>query len=182
MKKILFIIGSLRKESTNKMLSDLAAEMLGGRAECSILNYRDVPLLNPDDEFPTPGPVAEARSRLTGADGVWIFFPEHNCSYPGALKNLLDWLSRPCVEGGSRTTAACSDVKVTYSCMSGSSCGVKAFPKMEELLTKMHMDIMKEPVVGLGHAVVENGRLILSDEETGRLRGQAEAFLRFLSE
>ena len=180
MKKILFIIGSLKKESTNKMLSDVAAQILDGRAEIRLLEYRDVPMINPDEEFPTPESVARIRQEVAEADGVWIFFPEHNYSYPGVLKNLIDWLSRPTEKGGSRKTAASSDVKVTYSCMSGSSCGEKAFPKMEELLTKMHMDIMKEPLAGLGHATVEDGRLVLSEEEMDMIRRQAEAFLAFL--
>ena len=180
MKKILFIIGSVRKHSTSKLLSDLAAGMLEGRAECHILDYTDVPWIDPDEEFPTPGSVARIRREIIDADGVWIFFPEHNYSYPGVLKNLLDWLSRATSEGASRKTAVSSGVKVTYSCMSGASCGEKAFPKMEELLTKMHMDILKEPTAGFGHPVVEEGRLILSEEETALLRAQAEAFYAFL--
>ena len=46
-----------------------------------------------------PGPVARVRREVVGSDGVWFFTPEYNYSYPGLLKNLLDWLSRPLVKG-----------------------------------------------------------------------------------
>ena len=43
MKKILFIIGSLRKESFNKKLAKEVEEMLAGRATVEYLDYSDVP-------------------------------------------------------------------------------------------------------------------------------------------
>ena len=48
MKKILFIIGSLRKESFNKKLAKEVEEMLDGRATVEYLDYSDVPLMNQD--------------------------------------------------------------------------------------------------------------------------------------
>ena len=51
-------------------------------------------------EFPTPGEILRVRDEVSKADGIWIFTPEYNHSYPGGLKNLLDWLSRPVKKGG----------------------------------------------------------------------------------
>jgi chromate reductase len=35
------------------------------------------------------------RDQIAGADAVLFATPEYNASVPGALKNALDWISRP---------------------------------------------------------------------------------------
>ena len=52
MKKILFIIGSLRAKSFNRQLANVAKEIIGDRAEVLELDYSDLPLLNQDIEQP----------------------------------------------------------------------------------------------------------------------------------
>lgn len=61
MKKILFIIGSLRKESFNRKLAEEAERMLDGRATVEYLDYSDLPMMNQDIEFPAPDKVSEVR-------------------------------------------------------------------------------------------------------------------------
>ena len=95
MKKVLMIVGSLRKESYNLQLAKQAAEMLKDKVQVSILYYADLPFMNQDIEFPTPESVARVRQEVLAADGILIFSPEYNYQIPGVLKNLLDWLSRP---------------------------------------------------------------------------------------
>ena len=95
MKKILFVIGSLRAKSFNRQVANVAKEMIGNRAEVQELDYSDLPLLNQDIEQPELEVVARIRKAVSEADGLWFFTPEYNMSYPGHLKNLLDWMSRP---------------------------------------------------------------------------------------
>ena len=95
MKTILFIIGSLRKDSFNRQLAKVAENMLADRFDIKYLEFEDVPLMNQDLEAETPETVKRVRQEVLAADGIWIFTPEYNFSYPGLLKNLLDWLSRP---------------------------------------------------------------------------------------
>ena len=97
MKKVLMIVGSLRKDSFNLQLAKVAEEILKGQAEVRYLHYADMPFMNQDIEFPTPERVARVRQEVLAADGIWIFSPEYNYQIPGVLKNLLDWLSRPLV-------------------------------------------------------------------------------------
>ena len=72
MKKILFIIGSLRKESFNRQLALEAEKMIGMQAKVTYLDYSDVPLINQDIEFPEPEAVGRLRATVKEADGIWV--------------------------------------------------------------------------------------------------------------
>jgi chromate reductase len=55
-----------------------------------------LPAYDPDADGRLAGPaVARLRRVLAAADAVLIATPEYNASIPGALKNALDWASRP---------------------------------------------------------------------------------------
>ena len=43
MKRIVIVVGSLRERSFNRQLADAAAELLAGRAEIEVLDFRDLP-------------------------------------------------------------------------------------------------------------------------------------------
>jgi len=95
---LLAINGSLRRDSYNGLLLEAAArelpsgvqlEQLGGLAE---LPHYDQDL---DAHEPAHPAVRRLRDALRRADAVLISTPEYNASLPGALKNALDWASRP---------------------------------------------------------------------------------------
>jgi chromate reductase len=97
MLRILGISGSLRRGSHNSSLLRAAAELLPPGVELSIYDeLRDLPPYDADldTEFADPA-VARLREKIEAADGVLIATPEYNGSIPGALKNALDWASRP---------------------------------------------------------------------------------------
>ena len=183
MKKILFIIGSLRKESFNKKLAKEAEQMLGGRAIVEYLDYCDVPLMNQDIEFPAPDAVKRVRERVAEADALWIFSPEYNYSYPGHLKNLIDWLSRPLIAGDRHTPLAINGKKVTLSGAGGASATAKCREKLTELLTLpfIRTDVMQEPQTGiqLNIEAWTEGHMILTEAQRANLRQQVDAFLEF---
>ncbi|MGN1219778.1 MAG: NADPH-dependent FMN reductase, partial [Candidatus Cryptobacteroides sp.] len=56
------------------------------------LDYSALPMMDQDIEFPAPDEVSKVREKVAEADALWIFSPEYNYSYPGHLKNLIDWL------------------------------------------------------------------------------------------
>jgi chromate reductase, NAD(P)H dehydrogenase (quinone) len=95
--RILAISGSLRRGSHNTSLLRAAGELLPPTDELVIWDgLKDVPAYDEDDDVqPAPPAVAALRAAVANADAVLISTPEFNSSIPGALKNTLDWASRP---------------------------------------------------------------------------------------
>ena len=94
--KILGIAGSLRAGSYNRQLLQLAADNLPDGAELVVWEgLRDLPAFDEDAEGTPSLAVAGFRAAVADADAVLIATPEYNGSIPGALKNALDWGSRP---------------------------------------------------------------------------------------
>ena len=118
------------------------------------------------------------------ADALWIFSPEYNYSYPGHLKNLIDWLSRPLVAGDRQTPLSINGKKVALSGAGGASATTKCREKLTELLTLpfIKADVMTEPQTGiqLNMEAWTEGRMMLTDAQKENLRLQVDAFLEYI--
>jgi len=93
--KILGIAGSLRKGSFNRMALRAAQGLVPAGATLEALDLPDLPGFNQDNDKTPPPAVADLKARIRAADAVLIVTPEYNFSIPGALKNAIDWASRP---------------------------------------------------------------------------------------
>ena len=182
MKKILFILGSLREKSFNKQVARYVETLLEGKAEVKWLSYTDVPFVNQDIEFPTPQPVTRVRKDVLDSDALWVFTPEYNYSYPGVLKNLLDWLSRPLYKGAPRSDTAIYGKKATISGVGGKNATAGARMKLKELLAFMGVDVMVENETGVSLSPDSFGTntLDLSEEAMESLKKQVESFLSYI--
>lgn len=182
MKKVLFIVGSLRAKSFNRQLAKEASKLLEGKAEIAWLDYSGLPLINQDIEFPAPPEVSLVRDAVAGSDGVWIFTPEYNFSYPGHLKNLLDWLSRPLKPMDYGTPTCIAGKPVAVSGAGGKAATAQCRSKLTELLEFIRADVLKEPQTGIALEPESwtTDQLILSGENREALAAQAEAFMRMM--
>ena len=178
MKKILFIVGSLREGSFNRQLAREAEQMIGARAEVTYLDYKDVPLMNQDIEFPEPEAVGRLRAAVKEADGIWVFTPEYNFSYPGHVKNLFDWLSRPLVAGDYETPTVINGKKVALSGAGGKMATAKCREKLTELLTFIKADVLAEQTgIAVPAEAWGTDVLTLTDEQKAQLSTQANALI-----
>lgn len=141
-KKLLFIVGSLRAGSFNRVLADYAAHVVGDRAQVDYLDYSDVPFMDEDIEFPAPASVERVRRQVDEADGVWIFTPEYNFSYPAALKNVLDWLSRPQVAGDHDAAVSLTDMPVAISGAGGKNACASVRRQLVDLLNYVEATVV----------------------------------------
>lgn len=182
MKNILFIVGSLRRDSYNRQLAQIAESFLRDKAQVTWLDYAAMPFMNQDIEFPAPAEVQRVRDEMQKADAVWIFTPEYNSSYPGLLKNLLDWLSRPLKPNDYANPTAISGKPVTVSGVAGKSACMDSISKLLPLLEMMRVRLLKEPLtaVALTPEAWQTGNISLSDEQLSALRRQVETFLMFI--
>jgi chromate reductase, NAD(P)H dehydrogenase (quinone) len=96
MMNLLAITGSLRKDSFNTQLLRAVKELAPAEMTIEIVTLHGVPLYDGDEEdkHGVPASVKALQEKVKQADGVIISTPEYNFSFPGVLKNGLDWMSR----------------------------------------------------------------------------------------
>ncbi len=95
MHKVAVMVGSIRKDSLNKKLAGALEKLARGKLELERVRIDDLPLFNQDNESsPTPE-VTRLKKQISDADAVLFVTPEHNRSIPAAMKNAIDWATRP---------------------------------------------------------------------------------------
>ena len=95
--RVLAVSGSLRRDSWNRKLLQLAIGTLERTgAEVDEFDLAPVPIFNKDvEDVGTPEPARALREAIQGAGAVLIACPEYNGSMSAAIKNALEWASRP---------------------------------------------------------------------------------------
>lgn len=180
-RNILAIVGSLREQSYNRQLALLAKAAIGDRASFELLDYKDVPLLNQDFEYPAPEAVKRVREQVKAADGIWFFTPEYNHAVPGVLKNLIDWLSRP-VSKEERQVLFGKPAAISGITTGMSGTGI-AQDALVALISLLNMRVMNIPRLTIPNASLQTnaeGKLELV-ASAPYLQKQADAFLKFLA-
>ncbi len=101
MSTILGIAGSLRKGSFNAALLRTAAQLTPEGCRIEIASIAGIPLYDGDVEEAggLPEAVKTLKQQIAAADGLLLVTPEYNGSFPGVMKNALDWASRPGDDG-----------------------------------------------------------------------------------
>lgn len=105
--KVLALVGSLRAASVNRQIAELAAEKAPVGVAVQVYDgvegggIGEVPFYNEDIDTPAdvPASATALREAVVKADAILVVTPEYNGSIPGAVKNAIDWLSRPYGQG-----------------------------------------------------------------------------------
>jgi chromate reductase len=90
-----YFVGSLATASINRLLARALVGVAPPELAMTEIPFKDLPLYSYDYDADYP-PVARAfKDAIAGVDAVLFVTPEYNRSIPGALKNAIDWASRP---------------------------------------------------------------------------------------
>ena len=89
------ISGSLRKKSFNTMVVKAVQNIAPENILIEQLSIADIPMYNFDlHEKVFPESIEKICTAIKKADALLIVTPEYNYSIPGALKNVIDFLSK----------------------------------------------------------------------------------------
>ncbi len=140
--KVLVIVGSLRKESYNLKLAKAIARLSEKTLDFHFAEIGDLPLYNQDLEAEFPAQALRLKNDIAAADGVLFVTPEYNRCYSAALKNAIDWASRPYGKNSfAKKPAALCGASVGVI---GTACAQGA---LKSILVYLDMALMGQPEV-----------------------------------
>jgi chromate reductase len=93
--KVGYLVGSLATASINRKLAKALSRLAPQELELVEIPFRELPLYSYDYDADYPPVAHEFKAAITASDAILFVSPEYNRSIPGALKNAIDWASRP---------------------------------------------------------------------------------------
>jgi chromate reductase len=93
--KVGYFIGSLSRDSINRTLAKALIKLAPANLDMVEIPIGDLPLYNRDLDDDYPAPARALKDAIAAVDAVLFVTPEYNRDIPGALKNAIDWASRP---------------------------------------------------------------------------------------
>jgi chromate reductase, NAD(P)H dehydrogenase (quinone) len=90
-----YLVGSLAKGSINRQLARALVRLAPEGLAMNEIPFGDLPLYSYDYDADFPPAAREFKEAVAAAEAILFVTPEYNRSIPGALKNAIDWGSRP---------------------------------------------------------------------------------------
>jgi chromate reductase len=90
-----YLVGSLAADSINRKLATALVKLAPPEFHLTEIPIRDLPLYSYDYDADYPPEGRALKDAIAAVDAVLFVSPEYNRSIPGALKNAIDWASRP---------------------------------------------------------------------------------------
>jgi NAD(P)H-dependent FMN reductase len=162
--KILAFAGSTREGSYNKKLVRIAME--GVRAaggDATFIDLRDLrlPLFDEDlEKSGLPEGAKRLKDMMRAHHGFLISSPEYNSSLSAALKNAIDWASRP--EPGEPPLSCFNDkVAALMACSPGALGGLRGLVHLRAILGNINVLVLpaQVAVMKVHEAMDASGRL-----------------------
>ncbi|UTH02235.1 NAD(P)H-dependent oxidoreductase [Macrococcoides canis] len=182
-KKILVVSGSDRQGSFNTQLAEQLVQAFEQKGqESALLDYTDVPLLSQNNEYPTVEAVKNLRNTFKAYDAYVFVSPEYNGSYPARLKNLIDWLSRPEVQGEAQAPTVINGKKAAVASVANSTYGKFVRKNLNDLLGYTRMSPMEHEGLGIRIPAEawQTGTLTLDEEQAEKFNAFVDEFVNYV--
>jgi chromate reductase len=157
-KKIAIVVGSIRKESLSQSLAKNMVALLPEGYDAEFIKIDHLPLYSQDyDTANTPEQYKQFRDQVKDTAAVIFVTPEHNRSYPAALKNALDIGSRPYGQSVWNGKPA-----LVVSQSPGNISGFGANHHLRQTLTFLNMPTLQQPEAYIAHTnklIDEHGKI-----------------------
>ena len=161
-KKIAVIVGSIRKNSYSLQLAQNLIGLLPEGYQAEFVQIDQLPLYNQDyDSAGSPDQYTAFRDQIRSADAVLFVTPEHNRSFPAALKNALDIGSRPYGQSVWNGKPA-----LVVSQSPGNLSGALASNHLRQVLSFLNMPLVGQPeayIAGFNKLLGEDGKITNQD-------------------
>lgn len=151
MAKIIFLSGSIRKDSVNKKLAKVAyehAKAKGANAEFIDLADYEMPIYNGDLEAASglPENAKKLKAKFIECKGFFIASPEYNSSFSPLLKNSLDWISRVSEKGEGSLIAYKGKVAALAAASPGGYGGLRGLVPLRMMLGNIGVHVLPDQV------------------------------------
>ena len=93
--KVITLIGGISQTSLNKRLYAELLRLNTTSLSFEVFDISALPFFSQDLENNPPSVVVQFQNAVKTADAALFITPEYNRSFPGVLKNAIDWATRP---------------------------------------------------------------------------------------
>lgn len=157
--KFLAFAASHRLESLNLKLAQLAVKNMHALgAEVDLVGYGEFDMEIYNDTYADNQPEATKSfaKRVQGIDGIIISMPEYNWSFPGSLKNIIDWTSL------IKPNPLAGKTVLLLSATTGARGGITGLQQFKSPLEAQHMFVFHKvfPLAHAQNAFSASGELI----------------------
>jgi chromate reductase len=177
-KTIGVFVGSLRAGSFTRSVAKYLMKIAPDDYELKLFEIGQLPLYNQDLDENPPEAWVKFRNDIKPLDGFLFVTPEHNRSFPAALKNALDVASRPY---GSSVWNGKPGAVVSVS--PGALGGFGANHHLRQVLAFLNVPTMQQPEAYVGSVMAsldEKGEVVASGLQDF-LKQYMDAFVQWIN-
>lgn len=184
--RILAFAGSLRKDSYNKKLVQIAVQ--GARrasAEVTLIDLKDYPLPIYDGDIEAATGIPENGAKLKKLflehDGLLLSCAEYNSSIAAVLKNTIDWVSRPVP---NEPPLACFNGKIAtlMSASPGALGGLRGLVHVRSILGNINVIVLPAQIaVNRAHEAFNDDGTLKDAKQQAGIEGLGKSLAEFLT-